>query len=570
MNLTNPWLGPLQRSYQQIKGKLTQKLLELKHPDGSPLITDVSEGNILVLILSLFSGIAEVIHFYIDNMARETFFATARRYDSLVKHAALVDYHPKLATAALTDVIFTRPLTDTDNPVTIPTGHTVTDSNGNNWEIVKSVTMPANVSQITARYVQHTLVNNGINTTVIQDAITKELRAYLSNPSSGYYEHMSTSKVTVNGTSYTEVETFAYSKPDDKHFIVVSAEDGSTYLLFGDGKYGFKPTVNQRVQGSVYVTQGDNGNIEAASISGNYEDCSYANMNAGGGSNYEDFDTLKRRVPLSTKTLGVAITKQDYIDLALQIGEVGQAALEYVCGRKLNIYVAAVQGEASSALTTKVKEYLELHTPMNTWLNVFAAGISYIVLDVEVFGRPSYKSQDIKEGIISALAAAYPANGPIGGKVRISDIYALIDNVPSVDYLHLKTFYVMPWPKVIFGNAQLKVGQYNQKSAKGTARYLVEFKSGTAFNILPYDNVTTFDAEGKPGYQVFSGSIGNQVSVNYPEGFEFDILFQGSGFQEGYKYEFSVSDANTDYDKSGFNIPVFKLESLTLQINETT
>ena len=134
MNLSNPWLDPLRRSYQQIKGRLIEKLLELKHPDGSPLITDTSEGNILVLILSLFAGIGEVIHYYIDNMARETFFSTARRYDSLLKHGALVDYHPKAATAAQCDITFTRPLTSSDNAVTIAQGTQVTDSNGNVWE----------------------------------------------------------------------------------------------------------------------------------------------------------------------------------------------------------------------------------------------------------------------------------------------------------------------------------------------------------------------------------------------------------------------------------------------------
>ena len=34
-----------------------------------------------------------------------------------------------------------------------------------------------------------------------------------------------------------------------------------------------------------------------------------------GGSNYENFDMLKEHVTLNIRTLGVAITKQDYIDV---------------------------------------------------------------------------------------------------------------------------------------------------------------------------------------------------------------------------------------------------------------
>ena len=51
-------------------------------------------------ITSTVAAIAEVLHYYVDNMARETFLSTARRYDSVVKHGALVDYHARAAIAA--------------------------------------------------------------------------------------------------------------------------------------------------------------------------------------------------------------------------------------------------------------------------------------------------------------------------------------------------------------------------------------------------------------------------------------------------------------------------------------
>lgn len=571
MKPVNPWLDPLQRSYQSIKGKLIEKLTELKHPDGSgsPLITDVSEGNILVLILSLFSGIAEVIHFYIDNMARETFLPTARRYSSLVKHGALVDYHPKLASAAQCDITFVRDITSSQNPISIPAGLQVTDAQGNNWVNLTAVTMPKGVSQVTATFIQHTQIDN-LTGTVSQDPETEELRVYLGNPASGYYEQGSTNKIEINGVAYSEVETLAYSKPTDKHFILVSDENNQAYLLFGDGKFGQKPPVNGKLQGSIYVTRGDMGNIEPNSISGTYQGCSYSNFQAGGGSNYEDFNALKRRIPLSVKTLGVAVTKQDYVDFALQIPEVSQVALEYICGRKLNLYIAAVGGGQPSGLATKVKNELALHSPLNTWLNVQFAAQSKMVLNIDVVGKPSYKADDIRNSIISAMAGAYPADGPIGGKVRLSDIYALIDNLAPVDYLHILQFYVMPWPKAIFGNAQLRVTDLKINATRGKAKYLVEFINATQYRILPYENITTFSSSNQASYQSFEGTIGQEVAVTYPEGFNFNIKLDGVGFQEGYKYEFTLGDTNMDYDQPGYNIPVFDAQNLTLNITETT
>ena len=100
MGITNKWLNPYQRSYQQIKAKLVESLMGIKDKDGNVMITDYSEGNILIIILSLFAAIAEVLHYYVDNVARETFLATARKYDSLVKQGNLVDYHTRSAIAA--------------------------------------------------------------------------------------------------------------------------------------------------------------------------------------------------------------------------------------------------------------------------------------------------------------------------------------------------------------------------------------------------------------------------------------------------------------------------------------
>lgn len=69
MPTSNNWLNPFQRSFNDIKSTLISKLRA-----RVPEMSDYSEGNIFILIISIFSAIAEVIHFYIDNMAREAFY----------------------------------------------------------------------------------------------------------------------------------------------------------------------------------------------------------------------------------------------------------------------------------------------------------------------------------------------------------------------------------------------------------------------------------------------------------------------------------------------------------------
>lgn len=573
MKLSNPWLGPLQRSYQSIKGKLLEELQKIKKPDGSPLITDVSEGNILVLMLSYFAGIGEVIHFYIDNMARETFFSTARRYDSLVKHGTLVDYHPKLATPAQCDVVFTRDIQSSAQPLTISRGMVVSDAQGNSWESLISLTMPAGTSQIKVPFIQRVL--QGTIRAQVTEVSANNRILNLPTPSKGFYANGGIGSISITGETYVykPVETFAYSKSDDPVFILTKDEGGNPYVQFGDGKFGALPKKYQVASFSAYVTMGAEGNIPPNSISGIYQGCSYSNMAASGGTNYESFNDLKRRVPLSVKTLGVAVTKQDYVDLALQIPEVAQAAAEYICGRKLNIYIAFYgdQPGEPSGLIQQVKTQLELHSPMNTWLNVLAATRSKMVLDIDVVGNPSYKASDIRNAIVEALQGAYPASGPIGGKVRLSDIYALIDNQAPIDYLNIRKFYVMPWPKAIFGNAQLFVSDLTIRTiTQESIKYIVEFIDPTRFKIYPYHNITTFSSINSTGHYVFEGTLDTPVNVNYPEGTDFDIKLSGKAFQQGYKYEIYVGNINMDFDQPGYHIPYFDPESLKLNITETT
>lgn len=573
MKLSNPWLGPLQRSYQSIKSKLLEELQKIKKPDGSPLITDVSEGNILVLILSYLAGIGEVIHFYIDNMARETFFATARRYDSLVKHGALVDYHPKLATPAQCDVVFTRDIASSSQPLTVSRGLILRDTQGNPWEALSSVIMPAGVTQIKVPFVQRTL-NGGLRSIVSKSSDNSYI-ATLPTLSKGSYVEGGISSLAITGVTFTykPVETFAYSGANDYVFLLTKDGQGNPFIQFGDGKFGAHPREGQAIAFSAYTTMGTEGNIPPNSISGIYQGCSYSNLAAGGGTNYEDFNDLKRRIPLSVKTLGVAVTKQDYIDLALQVPGVTQAALEYICGRKLNIYIATSGDYPAepSGLLQQVKDFLTLHSPLNTWLNVLPVTKSKMVLHLNVVGNPSYKASDIRNSIISALQGAYPPSGPIGGKVRLSDIYALIDNQPSVDYLNIHKFYVMPWPKILYGNAQLFVDNLiiNTLENFDSVKYIIEFISSTQFKVYPYHNITTLSSTNNPGHYIFEGDLGIPLNINYPEGTDFDIQLSGSGFQQGYKYEIQVGKVNMDFDQPGYHIPYFDVESLNLNITET-
>lgn len=571
MGITNKWLNPYQRSYQQIKAKLVESLMGLKDPQGQKLITDYSEGNILIIILSLFAAIAEVLHYYVDNMARETFLSTARRYDSVVKHGALVDYHARAAIAATVDVILSRSITGNSigAKLTIPQGTLFTDSSGNSWLSARDVIWYSNVTTCKVPIIQHERYTaSALNNMVIPtgDRVILNLGTL---PNGKYYEQGSMS-LQIGGETWVLVDTFAKSKPTDKHFMVSVDEALNPYIMFGDGTFGKKPAAGAKITNVVfYLTNGTQGNVKSNTItsvpsviSSSITDATVSNAyDAGGGSNYENFTMLKEHIPLSVKTLGVAITKEDFESLAMLVDGVNKAKADYECGRKLTIYISSDGGAvASSELINRVYNLLSQRAPMTTWLKVKSAGKVQIILEMEVTGKKSYKTAEIQTQILTALYNAYsPEQAQIGGSVRVSDIYALIDNLSTVDYLHLTKFYIKPWPTTIYGNKELNLGQFKLNKAKGSMTYSITFNSSTTFTVRSVSN----------GY-VTTGSVGSSIQIiDKANGFDFSLDIQNNSYQSGYRYSITVSEPNHDYEDPGFNLPVFENASqLTLTVNE--
>lgn len=571
MGITNKWLNPYQRSYQQIKAKLVESLMGLKDPQGQKLITDYSEGNILIIILSLFAAIAEVLHYYVDNMARETFLSTARRYDSVVKHGALVDYHARAAIAATVDVILSRSITGNSigAKLTIPQGTLFTDSSGNSWLSARDVTWYSNVTTCKVPIIQHERYTaSALNNMVIPtgDRVILNLGTL---PNGKYYEQGSMS-LQIGGETWVLVDTFAKSKPTDKHFMVSVDEALNPYIMFGDGTFGKKPAAGAKITNVVfYLTNGTQGNVKSNTItsvpsviSSSITDATVSNAyDAGGGSNYENFTMLKEHIPLSVKTLGVAITKEDFESLAMLVDGVNKAKADYECGRKLTVYISPDGGAvASSELINRVYNLLSQRAPMTTWLKVKSAGKVQIILEMDVTGKKSYKTAEIQTQILTALYNAYsPEQAQIGGSVRVSDIYALIDNLSTVDYLHLTKFYIKPWPTTIYGNKELNLGQFKLNKAKGSMTYYITFNSSTTFTVRSVSN----------GYMA-TGTVGNSIQViDKANGFDFSLDIQNNNYQSGYRYSITVSEPNHDYEDLGFNLPVFENASqLTLTVKE--
>lgn len=584
MSTSNNWLNPYQRSFNDIKAKLISEL-RLQIPE----ITDYSEGNIFVIIISIFAAIAEVIHYYIDNMAREAFLPTARRYSSLYKHAKLVDYHIKSAIPATVDVIlYKNDNTPIGQDITIPLNTEFTSSDGKTWISTKTVIWYKDSYYVTIPLIQQKLVGEP-DRIQLGNILSPDSIIYITDiPSDQKYTEGSMN-LYINDEPWILVNTFAYSSSRDKVFKVEVDEQLRPYIKFGDGQFGMKPEYNATVQASYSLTYGSAGNIATNNFTTVPQNIQIIDSKiiinnvipATGGSDYETFNMLKNHIPLSIKTLGVAITKEDFEAIAKMVGGVDKAYANYVCGRYVEIYITPDGGgEASSALLDSVEKTISKSKVITTSIEVLSTHKSQVFLDMTITGKKSFKSNDISNQVKKALTTAYDYNNSdINKPVRLSDIYALVDNQSMVDYLTINRLYQLPYPEPQKAtnlplNITYFVQNVNPKSDSGT-QYIVQVN--TFFANKYYDVVILYYFEDDPGSNrvLAAGNYGELLSVNDIIGTN-ELLFQITinkpseelDYEQGSRYTLNILPMNQDLYPLSYQIPIIENQNITLSINE--
>lgn len=558
MALQNPWVGYISRSHLQIKNSVLQRLSEVV-----PEVTDHSESNILVIIISMFSGIAEMLNYYIDNMAREAFITTARRYSSVVKHTRLIDYRIKAMVPASVDIQID--FKDNDNvlmgtPVQflIPKGTKFFTENNTEFLSVNDITVPIGTKTILIPCQQKTFVDSAlIGTTNGSDDQVFSLGTDYVNGSL---------ILDVGNEPWDLVTTLGRSEPEDKHYIVDISIDKIAYIRFGDNINGKKPDAGKDLIGSYYKSQGALGNVDINTITqtdfnfDNIVGLNVPNINifnplkATGGTNYEDIERIRRSAPLHLRTLERAVTRQDYIDIAMLAPGVDKATVHFECGKYVDIYISPNGGGiAQVPLLQTTKEYIEERKMITTFINVQPAGESYVALDINATAKFRMDGIQTKNDIINALTTAYGyEKSDVNRKIRKSDIIALIDNLYKVDFLTLNSIYLKPYMRPTNHTNQLLSSITVNNGSTAKIKWKVQF-DGNFMRLF------------KGGQFISNLTLGQPYTdpMNI-----ITLVVNPNNYQVGQEWLFTTYPFNDNIETDDFSVPVVRAEDITIIVNE--
>lgn len=558
MKITNPWVGYATRSYLDIKNSLLSRL-GMKVPE----LTDHSESNPLVIGISMFSGVAETINYYIDNMARETFISTARKYSSVVKHTRLIDYRIKSAIPASADLTI-RFFDENDNPVQaginfiIPMGTMFSSTqDGLQFISISDIEVDASALQAIVPTQQKTFVE----IYSLGEATGLSDSTYILPDD---YVHNSI-QLKVNDTYWELVNTLGTSRPNSEHFIVDVSTNRQPYVKFGDNSYGKLPQTGSLLTASYFTTSGLSGNVEANTITegtiniplgANFNKVVINNNNpATGGSNYEDIETIRRRAPLHLRTLDRAVTRRDYEDIAMLAPGVDKALVRHDCGKEIICYITPTGGGiAQEALLSSTYNWISERKMVTTFVDVNPAGESYIKIKLTVHARFRKDPLITKQEVVNALTTTYNyQNSHINNKIRLSDIYAVVDNLESVDYLDIENLYVVPYFRPLESAQQITPDITINEGSQNIVQWVIEYQDGRLLLIKYGLFITTFET-GTPY------TDDNNI---------FTILVPQGNYNDGDRWEFTTYPRERNIEINDYSVPIIRAQDIDITVHET-
>jgi hypothetical protein len=546
MALANEWIGYIERSYQQAKDSIISKL-----PTKVPELTDHSESNLFIKMVSIFSGLLEQLNYYLDNIGRESYLSTCRKYESAVKIASQYDYRIHAVQAASTNVQFTI---DAPAPsqITIPEGTLLSTEDGAVFETSAEAIIEIGETQVTTGAKQQELVAAfviGQTTGVVNQRITLGKNIVQGSVS-----------VSINGQNYANEESFVYTIGTDYAFIVSVDSDKNVYVDLGDGVNGFLPAAGLDITVSYYTSLGADANIigpnevinidDVIALPGGVNSIEVTNVNrVSGGEGVESLVKLKKYLPLSLRMNDRCVTVDDFGDSAELVSGVANAKADHECGRVIDLYVVPNGGGvASQALLDDVEAYIEPRKVIGTQLSYKSAGVLEILLEIKARIDRSEnnvaKAAEIKADLLDFMSTD---NQEIKGTVYQSDIYEIIDAVPQVRNSNIIKMVAVPFATIKKGVNSLSWTRTVLLGSVAVVTWRIKYIGSNQFQLY------------KANQFVGTYAVGDLVTQT-----ELSFTVSANSYATNDEWEFVTYPVSSDIEVNEFSVPVSFSTSITV------
>lgn len=445
---------------------LREALLALAREKLPDEWTDHSSNDLGVVLLELFAYMGDMLFYYEDRLANESFPDTAVERRSIVNLLRLIGYElrpPQPASADLT-LLFAE---DASGTVTIDTGtefQTGAEATGKpvGFQYVRdplSIELDS-LPLITYRSDNEDKLYRRFETlpvVQVDAAISGEVLGS-SDSSAGQRFRLARSPL-IDGSLTVAVDEGAgpkvwpqqksllHSLGGDEHFVVRRDEKDVAWVEFGNNQYGKIPRRGRNnITASYRVGGGGKGNVPPNTIKKAVTTIDqlkwvFNGQAASGGADAEPSAEAVRQAPQQFRAMGRALTARDFEDHAKSFG-VGKARARAPGWNRIELFVApAGGGYPTDTLKEDLRTYfaekcmmtsiLEVRDP--TYVSVFIEG----TLEVEAYFATEQIRQKTETAVLQLLSFD---KVDFEMRLYLSKVYEAIEAIEGVKSVNIRRF----------------------------------------------------------------------------------------------------------------------------------
>jgi len=468
-----PVVDYMARDYESLLQTMREQIPQ-KLPEWTDFANEADFGNVL---LELFAHIGDILSYYQDRVANESFLGTAQTRRGVIEHLRLIGYElgtaaPAAASLALSvpgtvnntvtigkgDSFATASLPDRpsvrfeytrDAPLTIDFGTITTDADGRKVFGTLQGGIPVEEGRLFSDEVLGTSDGNP------NQQFTLAHQGLLLRPPGAVQpagrDLLVVTRLGATTDNWTRRESLAFSQSGQRDYVVAIDADDRATITFGDRSFGAIPPAGSVISATYRIGGGLAGNVPGNTVRTFVNAPQLAALGATvtnpdpatGGAEREDIAHAVRHAPAVFRSLRRAVTTADYEALALSFEGVGKVRAVGTSWNQVTLYVApdGKGGKVSDVLEAGLIGYFEDKRMLNQIVEIADVDYVPIYLTAQVAVESFYLPDDVLARVQLA-AADLLAFDRVDFKqtVYLSKFYEEIQSVPGVVFVNINEF----------------------------------------------------------------------------------------------------------------------------------
>jgi uncharacterized phage protein gp47/JayE len=488
-------------------------------PEKLPEWTDYeSEADFGSVLLELFAHMGDILSYYQDRVANESFLGTAQERRSIIQHLRLIGYTLSTAAPASAALTLSVPTTATD-VITIRRGDAFAtrgekEQPSVRFEYTREQPLTINCAILPidpatnrkffigipveeGRLIQEEILGTSPGTANQRYKLTqgKMILRSLGQGQTVNRDFILSTELGQTREEWTLRESLAFSREGQKDFAIEVDEEDRATVIFGDGVLGAIPAPGSVIKASYRVGGGSQGNVTPNTIQTIIDAPQLALLGAQvtnpgaatGGAERESIEHAVSHAPQVFRSLKRAVTAQDYEALALDFKGVGKVLADGTSWNVVTLFVApAGGGQVSDVLEANLLAYFEDKRPISTIIEIEDVDYVPIYVTAEVGVKSYYNRDDVKEQVQQAVSKLLAfENVDFQQTVYLSKFYEAIEAIDGVAFVNISEFrrqgqisgFVEPSGKIELGAHEIPTVPSDDPAYAGGLR--VELEEGS-------------------------------------------------------------------------------------------